>query len=75
MTTRAAYAFEPLMRIAQLTGPLQVDAVIALGKLKDPARDGHAGRAAAYMPLARFSRRSRRPFACSASTVTSMCRI
>ncbi len=33
---RAAYAVEPLMRIAQLTGPLQVDAVIALGKLKDP---------------------------------------
>ena len=33
---RAVYAVEPLMRIAQLTGPLQVDAVIALGKLKDP---------------------------------------
>ncbi len=41
---RAAYAFEPLMRIAQLTGPLQVDAVIALGKLKDPrAMDTLAG--------------------------------
>ena len=33
---RAAYAVTPLMKIAQLTGPLQVDAVIALGKLKDP---------------------------------------
>lgn len=32
---RAAYAVEPLMGIARLTGPLQVDAVIALGKLKD----------------------------------------
>ena len=32
---RATYAIEPLMSIAQLTGPLQVDAVIALGKLKD----------------------------------------
>jgi HEAT repeat protein len=29
------YAVEPLMAIARLTGPLQVDAVIALGKLKD----------------------------------------
>ena len=33
---RATYAIEPLMRIAQLTGPLQVDAVVALGKLRDP---------------------------------------
>ena len=32
---RAAYAVEPLMAIARLTGPLQTDAVIALGKLKD----------------------------------------
>ena len=32
---RAAYAVEPLMAIARLTGPLQADAVIALGKLKD----------------------------------------
>ena len=32
---RAAYALEPLMKIAGLSGPLQVDAVIALGKLKD----------------------------------------
>lgn len=32
---RAAYAVEPLLGIARLTGPLQVDAVIALGKLKD----------------------------------------
>lgn len=32
---RAAYALEPLMKIAGLNGPLQVDAVIALGKLKD----------------------------------------
>ena len=32
---RATYAIEPLIGIAQLTGPLQVDAVIALGKLKD----------------------------------------
>jgi HEAT repeat protein len=32
---RAAYAVEPLMAIARLTGPLQSDAVIALGKLKD----------------------------------------
>jgi HEAT repeat protein len=31
----AAYALEPLVSIARLTGPLQVDAVIALGKLKD----------------------------------------
>ncbi|HKY20810.1 MAG TPA: HEAT repeat domain-containing protein [Vicinamibacterales bacterium] len=31
----ATYATEPLIGIAQLTGPLQVDAVIALGKLKD----------------------------------------
>jgi HEAT repeat protein len=31
----AAYALEPLMTIARLPGPLQVDAVIALGKLKD----------------------------------------
>ena len=33
---RAAYAVAPLMKIAQLSGPLQVDAVIALGRLKDP---------------------------------------
>lgn len=32
---RATYALEPLMAIARLTGPLQSDAVIALGKLKD----------------------------------------
>lgn len=32
---RATYAIEPLMKIARLDGPLQVDAVIALGKLKD----------------------------------------
>lgn len=32
---RAAYAVEPLMTIAGLAGPLQVDAVIALGELKD----------------------------------------
>jgi HEAT repeat protein len=32
---RATYAVEPLMRIARLGGPLQADAVIALGKLKD----------------------------------------
>ena len=32
---RGAYALEPLTTIARLTGPLQVDAVIALGKLKD----------------------------------------
>jgi HEAT repeat protein len=32
----AAYAVAPLMNIARLTGPLQADAVIALGKLKDP---------------------------------------
>src|SRR5688500_2316120 len=31
----AAYAVEPLTAIARLTGPLQTDAVIALGKLKD----------------------------------------
>lgn len=31
----AAYAVEPLLSIARLAGPLQVDAVIALGKLKD----------------------------------------
>jgi HEAT repeat protein len=31
----AAYAVEPLTTIARLTGPLQADAVIALGKLKD----------------------------------------
>jgi HEAT repeat protein len=32
---RAAYALEPLIAIARLTGPLQGDAIIALGKLKD----------------------------------------
>ena len=32
---RATYAVEPLMAIARLPGPLQADAVIALGKLKD----------------------------------------
>jgi len=32
---RADYALEPLMKIAAQDGPLQVDAVIALGKLKD----------------------------------------
>jgi HEAT repeat protein len=32
---RAVYAVDPLMKIARLDGPLQVDAVIALGKLKD----------------------------------------
>jgi HEAT repeat protein len=31
----ATYAMEPLTAIARLTGPLQSDAVIALGKLKD----------------------------------------
>jgi HEAT repeat protein len=31
----AAYAMEPLTAIARLTGPLQTDAVLALGKLKD----------------------------------------
>lgn len=32
---RAAYALEPLIAIARMSGPLQVDAVIALGKLRD----------------------------------------
>lgn len=32
---RLTYAVEPLIAIARLGGPLQVDAVIALGKLKD----------------------------------------
>jgi HEAT repeat protein len=32
---RLAYAVEPIIAIANLTGPLQADAVIALGKLKD----------------------------------------
>ena len=32
---RAAYAIEPLLKIARLSGPLQVDAVMALGKLGD----------------------------------------
>ena len=32
---RAAYAVEPLIAIARLTGPLQADAIVALGKLKD----------------------------------------
>ncbi len=32
---RAVYALEPLIAIARLGGPLQVDAVMALGKLKD----------------------------------------
>jgi len=32
---RATYAIEPLMGIARLSGPLQVDAVMALGKLRD----------------------------------------
>jgi HEAT repeat protein len=32
---RATYALEPLMNIARLDGPLRVDAVIALGKLKE----------------------------------------
>ena len=31
----ASYALEPLLQIARLSGPLQIDAVIALGKLKD----------------------------------------
>ena len=31
----ASYAVEPLMAIARQAGPLQVDAVLALGKLKD----------------------------------------
>ena len=33
---RAAYAVDPLLQIARMSGPLQIDAVIALGKLKDP---------------------------------------
>jgi hypothetical protein len=32
----ATYALQPLLEIARLGGPLQIDAVIALGKLKDP---------------------------------------
>lgn len=32
---RATYAVEPLLTVARLPGPLQADAVIALGKLKD----------------------------------------
>jgi HEAT repeats len=32
---RATYAIQPLLEIARLGGPLQIDAVIALGKLKD----------------------------------------
>ena len=32
---RAAYAVEPLIAIARQAGPLQTDAVVALGKLKD----------------------------------------
>lgn len=32
---RAIYAVEPLLQIARLGGPLQIDAVVALGKLKD----------------------------------------
>jgi HEAT repeat protein len=32
---RAEYAIEPLLKIARMSGPLQVDAVMALGKLGD----------------------------------------
>jgi HEAT repeat protein len=32
---RAAYAVEPLLQIVRLGGPLQIDAAISLGKLKD----------------------------------------
>jgi HEAT repeat protein len=32
---RASYALESLLQIARLGGPLQIDAVVALGKLKD----------------------------------------
>ena len=32
---RLTYAVEPLLQIARLGGPLQIDAVMALGKLKD----------------------------------------
>jgi HEAT repeat protein len=33
---RASYAVQPLIAAARTGGPLQVDAVVALGKLKDP---------------------------------------
>jgi HEAT repeat protein len=32
----ATYAVEPLLQIARQGGPLQIDAIVALGKLKDP---------------------------------------
>ncbi len=32
---RATYALEPLLQIARLGGPLQIDAALAVGKLKD----------------------------------------
>ncbi len=44
---RALYAIEPIMGVARLSGPLQVDAVIALGKLKRSTGDGDARVAAA----------------------------
>ena len=71
---RAAYAVEPLMAIARLTGPLQADAVIALGKLKDQRAMETLASLQRSAPR-EASRRSRRRFACSASTATRMCRI
>ena len=56
----ATYAVEPLLTIARQTGPLQVDAVIALGKLKDQrAMETLAGTAAQRLPRNPADHRSR----------------
>ena len=65
---RAAYAVEPLIAIARQAGPLQVDAVIALGKLKDQRAMETLASLQRSAPRENRSRRSPPRSACSAST-------
>ena len=65
---RAAYAVDAIAAVAKLDGPLQDDAVLALGRIGDRARGRGAGVADAGAAGARRQRCTRRS-ACSARTV------
>ena len=67
---KAAYAFDAVMAIAKLDGPLLDDAALALGKIGDQPGARDAGRPAAHRAAGLRSRSSPRRSACSASTAS-----
>ena len=58
---KAASAVRAISQVAELDGPLREDAVLALGKIGDPASVGSAGRPAADRRTGGATHRGRRP--------------